>query len=132
MPKKLFTLIEANALLPKLRPLFEKFLDLQEKHAEDEDGYHEVYFTIANNGKDFESEKLKEKKEMVEGDEEELDALTQQIESFGCEIKGVDPPLIDFPTKMDGKDAYLCWRVDEEEIHYWHDMESGYGGRQPL
>jgi len=47
-------------------------------------------------------------------------------------IRDIDRGLIDFPAIIDDSEVYLCWQLDESEIEYWHDLESGFGGRQPL
>ena len=62
----------------------------------------------------------------------ELKRILDRIEASGCLIKGLDPPLVDFPHMRDGREVYLCWRYGEKEIEYWHEIDSGYDGRQPL
>ena len=47
-------------------------------------------------------------------------------------VRDIDRGLIDFPAILDGREAYLCWELGEAGIGYWHDLEAGYGGRQPL
>lgn len=55
-----------------------------------------------------------------------------EIQSLGIVIRDVDRGLIDFPAVRDGREVYLCWQLDEGEIAFWHDIEAGFGGRQPL
>jgi hypothetical protein len=47
-------------------------------------------------------------------------------------LRDLDRGLVDFPHLRDGREVYLCWIEGEEEIGYWHDLDSGYAGRQPL
>jgi hypothetical protein len=47
-------------------------------------------------------------------------------------IKDLSRGLIDFPTLIGGKEVFLCWESDEEDIEFWHDLETGYGGREKL
>jgi hypothetical protein len=47
-------------------------------------------------------------------------------------LRDLDRGLVDFPSVRDGQDVFLCWVEGEDEIGYWHDLDSGYGGRQPL
>jgi hypothetical protein len=56
----------------------------------------------------------------------------QEILSLGVEIKDFDQGLLDFPSERDGKVVYLCWRRGEEFIEWWHDLDAGFAGRQPL
>ncbi|MCH8919420.1 MAG: DUF2203 domain-containing protein [Chloroflexi bacterium] len=61
-----------------------------------------------------------------------LDGLLAGVTSFGCELKGLDQGLIDFPAERDGRTIYLCWQLGEETIAHWHDIETGFAGRQQL
>ena len=47
-------------------------------------------------------------------------------------LRDLDRGLVDFPALRDGREVYLCWQEGEVEIGYWHDLESGFGGREPL
>ena len=55
-----------------------------------------------------------------------------EIEGVGVILKDLERGLIDFPHWRDGREVYLCWKLGEERIAYWHDIDSGYAGRQPL
>jgi hypothetical protein len=47
-------------------------------------------------------------------------------------LRDIDRGLVDFPSVIDGSEVYLCWELDEDDVAYWHDMDAGYGGREPL
>ncbi|MGH7488523.1 MAG: DUF2203 domain-containing protein [bacterium] len=51
---------------------------------------------------------------------------------MGCELKGVDEGLIDFPSEREGQTVYLCWKLGEERIEWWHELDTGFAGRQRL
>lgn len=55
-----------------------------------------------------------------------------QIENLGCVVKDLDLGLVDFPTRRDAETVYLCWKLGEERIGYWHRTDEGYAGRKPL
>jgi hypothetical protein len=55
-----------------------------------------------------------------------------QLQAMGILLKDLERGLIDFPHQRDGREVYLCWKYGEERIDYWHETDSGYGGRQPL
>jgi hypothetical protein len=59
-------------------------------------------------------------------------ASTQEILGLGVEIKDFDQGLVDFPSRREGRIVYLCWRRGEESIEWWHDLDTGFAGRQPL
>jgi hypothetical protein len=58
--------------------------------------------------------------------------LLQQVKDMGVHIKDVDKGLCDFPYMRNGKVVYLCWHLGEDTITTWHDIESGFAGREPL
>jgi hypothetical protein len=59
------------------------------------------------------------------------DSLTE-LQAGDIVLRDLDRGLVDFPSVRDGEEVYLCWEEGEAEIGYWHDLESGYGGRRPL
>ena len=63
---------------------------------------------------------------------EEFDKLIAKINDLGCEIKDIEQGLVDFPALREGREVYLCWRLGEEEVAFWHELDAGFGGRQPL
>ena len=66
--------------------------------------------------------------------ERELRALIAELQRLGCYYKdsGFDKGLVDFPATIDGRDVFLCWRSDEPELAWFHPVEQGYAGRQPI
>lgn len=63
----------------------------------------------------------------------EIRALLAELTELGVEVKDPDQGLIDFRTMRDGREVYLCWMLGEgAQIRFWHDLETGYAGRQPL
>src|SRR6266446_4005299 len=61
-----------------------------------------------------------------------LQALVAELEEFGCVLKDPDVGLIDFLSLRNGREIYLCWLLGEERINYWHYLDAGFAGRQPL
>ena len=61
-----------------------------------------------------------------------INYLTDELESKGCVLKGIEHGLVDFPSLRDGKEVYLCWKNPEHRIEYWHDIQSGFTGRQRI
>ena len=123
--KKLFTLDEANSLVPKLLGWVPEIQKLSASMNRD--------FPDIRNAR----ENAKWNGGSVEGVEYlnvvmKYTHLVRQIESAGCEIKGVHEGLVDFPSIREGREVYLCWRMPEKEIRFWHDLHSGFAGRQPI
>ena len=59
-------------------------------------------------------------------------SAVQKIQSLGVHVKDFKTGLVDFPYERDGRIVFLCWRPDEDEIGWWHEIESGFAGRRPL
>ncbi len=64
----------------------------------------------------------------------QLQQFVEELEALGCFFKdwNFEVGLVDFPAVLNGKVVFLCWRSDEPAIQYYHDIEAGYAGRQPL
>jgi hypothetical protein len=60
----------------------------------------------------------------------EIKAILQEFQQREIQIKDVERGLIDFPAILGGREVFLCWEQDEEDIEYWHDLETGYAGRE--
>ncbi len=61
-----------------------------------------------------------------------LKEALERIQETGCVVKDIDEGLIDFPAMRGGEEVYLCWKLGEERIGFWHGMEEGFAGRKPL
>ena len=62
----------------------------------------------------------------------EIEACLDELQQIGCLFKGFDAGLVDYPARIDGRPVYLCWRVGEERIEFWHEIDGGFDGRKPL
>jgi hypothetical protein len=61
---------------------------------------------------------------------EQLQDYVDELGSIGVELKDYESGLIDFPGKHQGRDIYLCWKLGEDKVDHWHELHSGYAGRQ--
>ena len=61
-----------------------------------------------------------------------LQSLVDELTDVGCELKDYETGLVDFVGRHQGRDIYLCWKLGEAKIGYWHELQSGYSGRQPV
>lgn len=125
MDERIFTLDEAQGLLPRLRSLLTEIgeewnhvrkLNPEVQKARDKaalDGYSKLGV------------------EYVES-VSHLMFLIHQIKDMGVLLKDADKGLCDFPYMRQGRVVYLCWQLGEDRIQYWHDIETGFAGREPL
>jgi hypothetical protein len=126
-----FTRDEAEALLPRLRPLL---LELQELHAQLEPVREEIgglLLRMQGNGHAHQGE-LAELRARARRLEQDIEERVRQIMDWGVLVKDLAMGLVDFLAQRDGREIYLCWRVDEPSLAWWHYPEDGFAGRQPL
>lgn len=128
MPR-LFTLEEATALLPRLREEIVALRDGSREVADLRRRLAALERLPKLNGQAREAEEIDARLGALLRD---LGARLEAIRALGVEVKDLEHGLIDFPSLRDGRVVYLCWRVDEERIAYWHELDAGFQGRQPL
>jgi hypothetical protein len=63
---------------------------------------------------------------------ESLKSAVEKIQATGCVLKDLDVGLLDFPAVINNEEVYLCWRLGEERIRFWHRQDEGFSGRRPL
>lgn len=125
---KVFTLEEAEALLPDLTQMLLQLRQLNEEmhKLEVEIDLEE----IVQEGED--SSRLDSRIQDYNSRITQLYALVDQIQEPGCFLKDADLGLIDFYSLRDGKVVYLCWKLGEERITHWHEVGKGFTSRQPI
>ena len=119
-----FTRAEANALLPRLTEMLDRLREAKDELTNVE--AHEALAEAApSNGGG-------EQGRQVGIAFLEVRRLLETIERSGIVLRDIDRGLVDFPALVDGREVYLCWELGEDDVGYWHDMDAGYGGREPL
>jgi hypothetical protein len=120
-----FTVDEANALLPRLTTLLHEMIAARERIITDRPNWEPVMDKAHTNGGGEGAKKLYH-------DSTQIQALLAELNEWGVFIKDLDSGLVDFPHLRDGREVFLCWRMDEPRVAYWHDVDTGFAGRQPL
>ena len=130
---RLFTLEEANALVPRVRALFESIHERMERLGELQQQL-EGFRTRKRQGEHDGSEaKLVTETLGTAGRlSEEIRHLIGEVQSIGCEVKDLGQGLVDFRAEREDRVVYLCWKLGEDEIRFWHELDTGFAGRQPL
>ena len=126
---RLFTVEEASALLPQLIPILTELR--AHKAALDEARLALARLTPAMRGNGHGAEAVKHEQRLREL-ATKIAAGVRRITAEGVEVKDLDHGLIDFPSPREGRIVYLCWRLGEDRIAYWHELDAGFAGRQPL
>ena len=128
----LFTLAQAEALLPLVR---EQLLAMQAHKREVDElrgSFEHAAHKSTGNGHVKDEDALGEKRRRAEALVEQINERLARINEWGVELKGIDEGLIDFPSRRDERVVYLCWRLGEDSIAWWHEIDVGFAGRQPL
>jgi hypothetical protein len=122
--KKHYTREEARALLPQIREWLERLNQL--RHVLER--YEKRLDPLMKQGQDAGGQTVNDQVRAL-ADAQEILAEFQRRQIL---IKDLERGLVDFPAIIGGKEVFLCWEQDEEDVEFWHDLESGYGGRERL
>jgi len=130
VPRKYFTLAEANRTLPLVKRIVADILSLHPKWRDLVSRYELVAAQAKPEwGESAEQVGLRTEIESVA---REINDYLLELEQIGCVFKGFDQGLVDFYGKLEGRDIFWCWKQGEERIEHWHDLEAGYAGRQTI
>ena len=122
-PKRRFSLEQANKTLPLVRRIV---ADIVQVH-KDASAKQVQLEKLSTNSK---QRTLLEQE--METAHERFTKLVDELSAIGCELKDFQIGLVDFVGRHQGRDVYLCWKLGEEKIQFWHELDAGAAGRQPI
>ena len=122
--QKHFTLQQARLMIVGITPMIQEMVDLKTKL--DERGFdvyrHQYFGGSGPNGERYFPPEL-----------ERLVEIAKNLDKKGILIKSLDEGLIDFPhIRSNNEEVYLCWKLGENDVHYWHSIQDGFPGRKPV
>jgi hypothetical protein len=120
-----FSVEEANQVVRQIQPLLSKILEIRQRVLERRPELIPLLQKVRGNGGNRQASELVD-------EFRRLEELVELIQASGAIVKDINQGLIDFPHWRDGREVYLCWQFGEDEIRYWHEIDTGYAGRQPL
>lgn len=123
--EKHFTVDEANDLLPHVASVFEKIHSIREDLAAEKEGLESLHRAAPTNGGSHDGAHFV-------GQSEAVAQLLSGLQDKGIVVKDIDIGLIDFPHIRDAEEVFLCWKLGERSIGFWHAIDDGFRGRQPL
>lgn len=130
--KRFFTVAEANNCLPLVRAIVQDIselaCELRDRHAWLNRLKPGDRFRLS----DAHDEELRQVQAEQERGQEKMEEYVRELGQLGVELKDFFTGLIDFPSLRDDRPVYLCWRLGEPEVAYWHELEAGFAGRQKL
>ena len=130
---KYFSLTEAERLRVQLEPVLIEAMESSRKLSEAEDQLSALAERIQRSGGLLiPYEKTARVRLDRNRSEEAVRSALEQIQSTGCVVKDLDVGLLDFPSRIHGEAVYLCWRLGEDRIRFYHRQDEGFSGRKPI
>jgi len=129
---KLFTLEKANAALPLVRAITADLVKLSREVVERRERVALLRGDRDPDSDDPYSEELSQIEEELEKDRLRLQGFVEELRQLGVEPKNGLEGIVDFPSMMDDRLVYLCWKLGEPEVLFWHEIDAGFAGRQAL
>jgi hypothetical protein len=130
--KRVFTVEEANAMLETVRPLAEEMVAHRRALAEAMARQERIEGKVRGNGGGMPPREPAELAAVVAEEAEAVARCLERIGELGAVVKDLDTGLVDFPALRGAEEVFLCWRLGEDEIRYWHGVDEGFAGRKEL
>jgi hypothetical protein len=132
MPR-FFTLQQAEQLLPDVESAIRDAISLKSEYEQAEDEWQSFSRRVTMlGGVLVDHSQLRKQKNQRESVAHRLKEAIEKIQEYGCVVKDLDIGLIDFPTQFRGEEVYLCWKLGESGIRFWHGVHEGFRGRKPI
>ncbi len=124
-PRKIFSLKEANQTLPLVSRIIQDIVRVNEEMRKT----HERGLALAEEGRSVRAEAAQD--QLVELGHQ-IEDLVDELEGIGCVCKDPVQGLVDFPARVGNRTVFLCWKLGEDQIRFWHELEAGFAGRKPV
>jgi hypothetical protein len=130
--KKFFTVAEANSALPLVRAIAQDITQLAQDLLERRERLARRKPGDRLRLSDAHEEELQQVQAELERGQEKMEEYVRELTQLGVELKDYFSGLIDFPSLMNGRPVYLCWKLGEPEVAHWHELDAGFAGRHKL
>lgn len=129
---KLFTVDEANAALPLVQAIVQDVVAVSQEIVERRERLSQIKGDRKPSAGDPYGDELAQIEEELEKERARLYEYAAELRDLGVELKDGLTGLVDFPSRMDDRVVYLCWKLGETEVLHWHELDAGFSGRHPL
>lgn len=130
---KTFTLAEAEALLPTIEALLKRAMEAKQAAESLEEELQELGQRIfLSGGMMVDVAEVTRKRTALAGLVQRAKDAVQEMDAIGVQVKDLNIGLLDFPAYLEGEIVLLCWKLGETRIGFWHSLEDGFRGRQPV
>jgi hypothetical protein len=128
-----FTHAEAQRLLPEVGRLLREALDAKAEFQEAEKSIQELSERVMlMGGVTIDRDRALTARSRRDAANAMLKGAVEAVQEKGCVVKDLDIGLVDFPTLFKGVEVYLCWKLGEPKIEFWHGVDEGFRGRKPI
>lgn len=127
-----FTVAEVNSMLPLVRAITRDLVQLSREVVERHERIEHLKVGREDLAGDPYHDELTQIEEELAKDRRRLNDYVEELRQLGVEPKSGVDGIVDFPAMMGGNLVYLCWKLGESEIMYWHPVNAGFAGRRPL
>lgn len=131
MAGHLFTLEEAKTHLQTLREVLPRIIEASKEAEPLREHLMGIQRAAAGNGHVLD-DNVASKRQRLEQLAEAINKDVGELNEKGIEVKDLSRGLVDFPSEREGRVVYLCWMLGEDDIAFWHELDAGFPGRQPL
>lgn len=128
-PARLFTIEQANRMLPLVRRIVEDIVQDYARWREQVGVLEVVAAGRRGDSPPDEAEKVEQDTQRLAAD---IERYVGELRELGVDFKGFDEGLVDFPAEIEGRRVYLCWKLGEGAVEHWHDVDAGFAGRRRL
>jgi hypothetical protein len=130
---RVFTLLEAEALLPRVQQFLQTLVEHKREYETAEAELNRINQRIAlTGGMSIDRQEVQHIRTRKDSNARSVKETLDKIQEIGCELKDIEIGLVDFPALYRGQEVYLCWKLGESGIGFWHHVEDGYRGRRPI
>ena len=126
---KLYTVEEANRTLPLVKRIVD---DIVRSYAKWQETVRDFEVMSAGVRADMPNEQATALQNEAQRLAADIATCVRELEQLGLEFKGYDLGLVDFPSLLGDRTVYLCWQLGEPDVRYWHELDGGFAGRQPI
>ena len=133
MPQTTFDLKQAELLLPRLEQLLRAAMEAKTFLTEfGQELARQMERIVLAGGCQVNVSGIAHTKKQKDESAQRLQQIVEEIENTGCLLKDLDIGLVDFPCRVAAQEVYLCWKLGEPHIHFWHNTDEGFAGRKPI
>ena len=130
---KMFTLKEAERAIPLVEQRLHQACEAKREATAIDQHLQEIATKIhLSGGAEINPVAVLERRQKKDQAMQQLREAVEALQKIGCQIKDLEIGLVDFPAALNDREVYLCWKLGEPRIDYWHHVDDGFAGRRPI